>query len=259
MVRRSQITIDKAGLEGFAVTKRRIIVGSILGALIAAGLVMPASGASEGARRLVPAERMVSRSIATFTPASADPKLAALLARSGLNDSDFRFTPSETRRNGSRAVTVAVRARSTLASSDVQRIGAAELTSGASIGLAPIAYNLGVSVGWKRFALSGEVARLDLASMPGSRDSVGLGVSYTGKRASARLRAVADRPSADTPKLVADDPSMAIDVGGSYSVARNIDLTAGLRYKRENNNRLDRLSDNRRDSQAVYIGTALRF
>lgn len=240
-------------------TKRRIIVGSILGALIAAGLVMPASGASEGARRLVPAERMVSRSIATFTPASADPKLAALLARSGLNDSDFRFTPSETRRNGSRAVTVAVRARSTLANSDVQRIGAAELTSGASIGLAPIAYNLGVSVGWKRFALSGEVSRLDLTSMPGSRDSVGLGVSYTGKRASARLRAVADRPSADTPKLVADDPSMAIDVGGSYSVARNIDLTAGLRYKRENNNRLDRLSDNRRDSQAVYIGTALRF
>ena len=240
-------------------TKRRLIAGAILGTLIVAGLVMPAAGASDGARRLVPAERLMSRSISTFTPASADPKLAALLARSGLNDSDFRFTPSETRRNGSRAVTVAVRARSTLASSDVTRVGAAEPVSGASIGLAPIAYNLGVSVGWKRFALSGDVSRLDLAGIPGGRDSVGVGVSYIGKRASARLRAVADRPSADTPKLIADDPSMSIDVGGSYSVARNVDLTAGLRYKRENNNRLDRLSDNRRDSQAVYIGTALRF
>ncbi|MEB3067428.1 hypothetical protein, partial [Parvimonas micra] len=87
---------------------------------------------------------------------------------------------------------------------------------------------LGVSVGWQRFALSGDVSRLDLASIPGGRDSIGVGVSYTGKRASARLRAVADRPSADTPKLIADDPSVAIDVGGSYSVARNVDLTAGL-------------------------------
>lgn len=239
--------------------KRRIIAGSILGALVVSGLIAPAFGASDSTRRLVPVERQVSRSVATFTPASADPKLAALLARSGLNDSDFRFTPSETRRNGSRAVTVAVRARSSLVVREAQRIGSVELAPGASIGLAPIAYNLGVSVGWKRFALSGEVARLDLAGLPGSRESVGLGVSYSGKRASARLRATADRPLADSPKFIVDDPSVAIDVGGSYSVARNIDLTAGLRYKREDNNRLERLADNRRDSQAVYIGTALRF
>lgn len=240
-------------------SKRRIIAGSILGTLVVAGLIAPAFGASEGARRLVPAERTISRSVATFTPASADPKLAALLARSGISDSDFRFTPSESRRNGSRAVTVAVRARTSIVSRDAQRIGAVELAPGASIGLAPIAYNLGVSVGWKRFALSGEVARLDLAGLPGSRESVGLGVSYTGKRAAARLKAIADRPLGDAPKFISDDPSVAIDVGGSYSVARNIDLTAGLRYKRENNNRLERLTDNRRDSQAVYIGTALRF
>lgn len=239
--------------------KRSIIAGSILGTLIVAGLVVPAFGASEGARRLVPAERAITRSFATFTPASADPKLAALLARSGISDSDFRFTPSETRRNGSRAVTVAVRARSITVSPDSQTAGAAELAPGASIGLAPIAYNLGVSVGWKRFALSGDVARLDLGGAPGSRESLGVGVSFSGKRASARLRATADRPLGDAPKFISDDPSMAIDVGGAYSVARNIDLTAGLRYKRELNNRLDRLSDNRRDSQAVYIGTALRF
>ncbi len=238
---------------------RRTIAGSVLGALIVAGLVVPAFGASEGARRLVPAERTISRSIATFTPASADPKLAALLALNGLNDSDFRFTPSESRRNGSRAVTVAVRARSTTVSREAQRIGSAEPVSGASIGLAPIAYNLGVAVGWKRFALSGDVSRLDLAGLPGSRESVGLGVSYSGKRASARLRATADRPLGDTPKFITDNPTVAIDVAGSYTVARNIDLTAGLRYKRESNNRLDRLTDNRRDSQAVYIGTALRF
>lgn len=242
------------------VTSPRLIAGTLLGALVVAGLVAPAIGAPDAGRRLVPAEPMtVSRSIAAFTPASADPKLAALLARSGLDSGDFRFTPSEPRRNGSRAVTVAVRARSSVASREAQRAGSIEPSTNISTGLTPVAYNLGVSVGWKRFALSGDVARLDLAGLPGSRESVDLGLSYTGKRASARVKAIADRPLADTPKLVAEDPSVAIDVGGSYSLSRNIDLTAGLRYKRENNNRLERLTDNRRDSQAVYIGTALRF
>lgn len=247
-------------LERVFVIKRRIIAAQLLGALVVAGVVAPAFGAPDSGYRLSPSDpALTSRSISTFTPASADPKLAALLARSGLDERDFRFTPSESRRNSSRPVTVAVRARTSLASRQSQRVGAVELTPDSSIGLVPIAYNLGVSVGWKRFALSGDVARIDLGGVPGSRESVGLGLSYTGARASARIRATADRPLADSPKLVSDDPSMAIDVGGSYSLSRQIDLTAGLRYKRENNNRLERLTDNRRDSQAVYIGTALRF
>jgi len=36
-------------------------------------------------------------------------------------------------------------------------------------------------------------------------------------------------------------------------------VTAGVRYKSERNNRLEALQDNRRDSQAVYLGTAFRF
>ena len=39
---------------------------------------------------------------------------------------------------------------------------------------------------------------------------------------------------------------------------RNLDLTAGLRYKSERE-RLARFNDDRRDSQAVYVGTAFRF
>jgi len=230
----------------------------LLGAFVATALVAPAVGAPDAGRRLVPAEQSASsRSISTFTPASADPRLAALLARSGLKGSDFRFTPSDTRR-GSRAVTVAVRARSSVATRQDARVGLLDSASGPSVGLVPVAFDLGASVGWKRFALSGEVIRLDLASLPGSRESVDVGVSYVGKRASARLKAIADRPIGNLPRLVADDPSVAIDVAGSYSIARNIDLTAGVRYKRENN-RLERLTDNRRDSQAVYVGTAFRF
>ena len=58
--------------------------------------------------------------------------------------------------------------------------------------------------------------------------------------------------------LAGEKPSYGFDLGGSYSVTRNLAVTAGVRYKSEDQ-RLPRLTDNRRDSQAVYVGTAFRF
>ena len=52
--------------------------------------------------------------------------------------------------------------------------------------------------------------------------------------------------------------SVSLDVGGSFRVARNVDVTAGVRYKSERD-RLETVTDTRRDSQAVYVGTAFRF
>nr|WP_081855800.1 hypothetical protein [Sphingomonas sp. UNC305MFCol5.2] len=227
-----------------------------LGAICAAGaLVAPALQAQEGRGERAYAKRStaVRGGIGTFTPAAADPKLAAILARSGLPESGFRFTPSESRRS-SRAVTVAVRARSTrTALADRSLVAAATPVS-----LAPIAYNLGVSVGWKRFAVAGDVTRIELPAQPGSTERANLGVSYTGGRVTGRVQAAAERPLADTPVLIGDKPSYSIDVGGSYSLTRNLDVTAGVRYKSEQD-RLPKLTDNRRDSQAVYVGTAFRF
>jgi len=234
------------------------MTGIGIGALGAAGLVVaPALLAQTSPQqRVVAAKRTpVIGSIGTFTPAAADPKLAAVLARSGLGGSGFRFTPADSARSVSRSVTVAVRARTVRPSAAVADRGAA---APAAVTLQPIAYNLGVSVGWKRFAVSGDLSKLDLAGQPGSREAVDLGVSYTGKRASGRIKAGAERPLDSAPRLIAADPSYSIDVGGSYSLTRNLDLTAGVRYKSEEN-RLPQLADNRRDSQAVYVGTAIRF
>lgn len=230
----------------------------MLGAMIVASIVAPAIGAPQQGR--VAFDRSDASGLArvgSFTPSAADPKLAALIARAGLNDGDFRFTPAESRRTGSRAVTVAVRARSASASRQALQ-SVVDAPDAASIGLKPIAYNLGVAVGWKRFAVSGDVSRIDLAGAPGSRESADIGVTYSGRRFSGRVVATADRPLAGAPKLISDAPSYAVELGGAYSLSKRIDLTAGVRYKSENY-RLDRLTDNRRDSQAVYIGTALRF
>ena len=237
---------------------RRWIAGSALGALVVAGPVAPELGAPQNPKTLN--SRGDSRDfsvLGSFTPAAADPKLAALLARSGLDDSNFRFTPAESRRSGNRAVTVAVRAQSIVSSRKAQG-SVTEIPDSGTIGLKPIAYNLGVAVGWKRFAVSGDVARIDLGGLPGSRESADVGVTFTGRRFTGRLVASADRPLANTPRLIADAPSYSIDMGGSYSITRRIDVTAGVRYKSEDY-RIDRTTDNRRDSQAVYIGTALRF
>lgn len=246
-------------LREVLVVAGRTIAGIAMGVLVAAGIaVAPAIGAPDNGNR---AEKRVNltRSAGSFTPASADPRLAAVFARGGLDTAGFSFTPSDSRRAGSRAVTVAVRARSTRSVLNAERTSAAASVAAPQVTLAPIAYNLGVAVGWKRFALSSDVARVDMAGLPGSRERMDVGLSYTGKRFSGQVKAIADRPLAGTPKLVEEAPAYALDVGGSYSLTRNLAVTAGVRYKTERD-RLERLKDdNRVDSQAVYIGTAFRF
>ena len=231
---------------------RRVILGGVVGTALAAGvLVAPAIGATDKATtpKRVPA---AARALSGFTPAAADPRLAAVFARGGLDSGNFRFTPSEAR-SSTKAVTVAVRARSNR--TDVaQRLASQAPT----VGLAPIAYNLGVAVGWKRFAVSGDVAKVDLGGAPGGREAADIAVSYAGNRFTGRVRAASDKPLAGTPKLVETPPNYSLDVGGSYSLTRNLDVTAGVRYKSERE-RLVRFTDDRRDSQAVYVGTAFRF
>lgn len=238
----------------------RLLSGIGVGALVAAGFAMaPAIGApgeNLHAAKRAPAPASIY-GIGSFTPAAADPRLAAVFARGGLDTSGFRFTPTDSHRSGSHAVTVAVRARSTRTALAAGRTSSFA-DSAATVSLTPIAYNLGVAVGWRRFALSGDISKVDLAGMPGSREAVDVGVSYTAHRFTGRVKAVADRPPANAPKLIEDAPAYSLDVGGSYRLTRNLDVTAGVRYKAERD-RLVQLSDDRRDSQAVYVGTAFRF
>lgn len=238
--------------------KRRVLTGVAASVLFAGAVAgVSALGAAERTQPLASAVS-TARMGGSFTPAAADPRLAALMARSGLADGGFRFTPAQTRA-GNRAITVAVRARSNRAI-DTRTVAAVESTP--SVGIAPIAYNLGVAVGWKRFAVQGDVKRVDAGLRPGSREAFDLGVSYTGNRFGAQVKAAADRPlsglEGSTPRMIEDMPSYSLDVGGSYKLTRNLDVTAGVRY-RTDRERLARLADERRDSQAVYLGTAFRF
>ena len=194
-------------------------------------------------------------SIGSFTPAAADPRRAAL-ARVGLgggsfSSAGFRFTPSATP-GSRRAVTVAVRARAT------SKAAAERAAMGQNASIAPSAYNLGVSVGWKQFALSGDIAKVEGGLLPIDSESADIGVSYSGKSWTTRLQVAADRATGSRPRLMGPDQSYSVDLGGSYSLTRNLEVTGGVRYKLQRD-RLEPLKDDRRDSQAVYIGTAFRF
>jgi hypothetical protein len=237
----------------------RWMTGIGLGALCAAGLVVaPTLQAQERDRAIKPTVRSTSMvgTPGAFTPAAADPKLAAVLARSGLGDGGFRFTPADARPSSSNAVAVTVRARSTRASLLASNVPTAKP---ASVSLAPIAYNLGVSVGWKRFAVSGDVTRVDVIDQPGSLERADVGVSYQGKRVSGKIQATSDRPLPGSISLAGDKSSYSFDLGGSYALSRNLNVTAGVRYKSERDRLTQFNNEQARDSQAIYIGTAFRF
>ena len=133
--------------------RRATLLTSLAGAVCAIALAgAPAVGASANnflSKRLTnPAPRV---GIGSYTPVAADPVLAAALARSGFNSTGFRFTPAAVS-NRNRAVTVAVRARTGVLPSEADRVAAG---TPATLGIAPVAYSLGVGVGWKITSMGG--------------------------------------------------------------------------------------------------------
>ena len=190
----------------------------------------------------------------SFTPASADPRLAAAFASRAPSAADFHFTPAAAKGRASQ-LRVAIRARAT---TPTDRGNALATTTGA-VALAASTYNLGVAVGWRRFALSGDVAKMTgPGSALGGRESAALGLSYNLRRFTGRVALGADRSDGKQAPALAKNDNVSVDLGGAYSLTRNLAVTGGVRYKIERE-RLAALADQRRDSQAVYVGTAFKF
>lgn len=241
--------------------KRRAIGSAGSASLVAVALLLaPALVATAAARNTAPQPTVAqARSVGAFTPAVSDPRLAAVLARSGRAlDGGFRFTPAGVAAERNRAVRVAIRARATTtaeANRDILNITSATPVTA----ITPSSYNLGASLGWRRFAVSGDIAQIEGGVVPGRRESAQVGMSYRANRRLTGRVAVAAERAEGTQRIVSEDETYSLDVGGAYSIARNIDLTAGARY-RISRDRVDNLArDERRDSQAVYVGTAFRF
>lgn len=215
----------------------------------------PAALLAQGETKRAPAIALSFDDISSFTPASADPRLAASLASRAPAASDFHFTPAAAKGRPAQ-VRVAIRARAVTAAA--ARGDAATAATGLTA-LAPATYNLGVAVGWRRFAMTGDIAKVTGAGSPlGGVESAALGVSYNLKRFTGRVALGAERGDGTQAPAIAKTDNVSLDVGGAYSLTRNLAVTGGVRYKIEHD-RLSTLADPRRDSQAVYVGTAFKF
>jgi hypothetical protein len=229
----------------------------MLAALAAGGLVLTPAIASSASKKRPAAVSVSADPIFSFTPANADPKLAASIAGKGLSLTDFRFTPAPAKGRPSQ-VRVAIRARA--AENGGNRLTDANAAAQSAVrDLAPVSYNLGVAVGWKRFGLAGDVSKVkDADPAKGGRESAVVGVSYSLKKFTGRLAVGAERAAgAPLPALRKDD-NVSFDLGGSYSLSRRVAVTGGVRYQIEHD-RMAAIKDDRRDSQAVYVGTAFKF
>lgn len=231
----------------------RTFAGLALAAVSAAGLLAtPALSAIGDANGRATA---LSALVGRFTPATGDPVLLERYARlSEEARANFRFTPALPR-SENRAVTLVVRARArTLAAT--RAVETAREDGPQPIAITPVTYRLGSALGYSAFAPAVSRESVDIAALPAARRPA------DSTRRPSRFDADMQLDSRSLPdasdRALDPDRVYSVDVTGSYRLSRNLDLTAGVRLEREND-RLQPLTDERRDSQAVYVGTQFRF
>lgn len=239
----------------------------VLCAVSCAALAMgvPSAGwALAGADALGPVRAgLDSADFGLFTPASVDPALAARVAdKARLHG--LRFTPARaTPLAGERTVTVAVRVDSDTARAISIR-KPIEAAAGRSLGLAGLdasKFQLGSARGYQSFArtvdLSANVRNIampDLAQFEPSRPEAEDKPSRLQPRIEFEDRAIAGR----SPNTLDATAAQTVEVGGSFRLSPNLNVTAGVRYSQERE-RLDPLTNSVQDSQAVYVGTQIKF
>lgn len=210
--------------------------------------------------------------IGSFTPASVDPRLASRISVSTLARSPlFKFTPAASQNRANRAVTVAVRVDSQTASaiSVRQTLASAAAQPGLAppVRIAPSAFSLGLARGYESFApklakaiAAPELKKLDMPDL--AAFDAGRAKNRAAKAEEARFapRIALDETAKPgrAPRTLEGQGDYSVDVGGSYRVARNVAVTAGVRYSSERD-RVRPLTDATQDSQAVYVGTRFRF
>lgn len=184
---------------------------------------------------------------------------ASSLARGTL----YPFTPASSPTRPDRSVTVAVRLDAATARAltvRTPRIAAGQSHSWPEVRIAPTAFSLGVSRGYSSFAQGLE--RKDDTPTATIADPNRFSLSSGGNAADSRFnpRIVMDetQTAGRAPRTFAGDSDDLVDVGGSYRLTRNLNVTAGVRYSQERE-RLIPQDNGNQDSQAVYVGTQFRF
>jgi len=175
---------------------------------------------------------------------------------------EYLFTPAKNPNRPDRSVTVAVRLDSR-ALKTITVFGKADPGSAdANLRLAQSPFNLGLARGYRNFAQDLVPSTLARRTDPPDLSRYTL-VPSSKAREEPRFapRVVFDEKTTTgrAPRTFAGDKEDQVDLGGSYRVSRNLDVTAGVRYSSQDRERLLPLTDGNKDNQAVYVGTQFHF
>ncbi|MFM7403286.1 MAG: hypothetical protein ACKO1N_04155 [Erythrobacter sp.] len=241
---------------------RYALFAGLFGALV---LAVPNAGLALAAEvaPLQTAASLQALGLGMFTPASVDPELAARVAGKA-RQRGIQFTPASAPPiSGKRTVTVAVRIDDDTARAISVR-NAIDATPGRGPGFALLdgnKFQLGAARGYTSFArtvdLSSKVSDMtmpDLAQFKPSSPKADDKPSRLQPRIELEDRQIAGR-SPNTLDSVAQE---TVGVGGSFRLSPNLNVMAGVRYSRERE-RLVPLTNAVKDSQAVYVGTQIKF
>lgn len=202
--------------------------------------------------------------ISMFTPAGGDSILAQKFSATRIEpNARFPFTPANAGDSRNRTITVAARANSRLTAGAVSirnGLATSEVGAGKGLRLSAVDYRLTASKGWQDFALPAaqrRVAKTPLSELGKGNFSLDEAAGKPSKF-TTNIKLDQSREMAPPARGSAASGDYKLDVGGSFSISRKIDVTAGVRYASEND-RVIPLADNRKDSEAVYVGTKIRF
>lgn len=214
--------------------------------------------------------------VAKFTPAAVDPRIARLVALSSKNKTRLmRFTPAGVSDRSARSMTVAVRVDDSPVNVISVRSAIAttkEVAAAPEVRLAPMRFSLGLARGYQSFAQPSVAVPVPAApalsrtlSDPGIPDLASYrpsgGVKETPSRFVPKNTLAEPRPAAAPRTIDSRSPieDQSVDLAGSYRLTHNLNVTAGVRYSAERD-RLAPVADTAKtDNQAVYVGTQFRF
>ncbi|MBK8375099.1 MAG: hypothetical protein IPL18_09595 [Sphingomonadales bacterium] len=204
--------------------------------------------------------------LSRFTPAGVDSRLAAKMAvRESSRGGAFPFTPAGIDSQHRSTITVAARTDMLINGRAVnvrKAVETAALGTGQTLRLNNSDYQLTTARGWQAFKLPASALNVD---EPRLSQVVGKGsfrLDEPAKKKPSRFDADVSvgkvGNAAPNPRGAAAAGDYAFNVGGSFKLSRRIDLTAGVRYSSERD-RVDPVTSSKPDSEAVFVGTKIRF
>jgi hypothetical protein len=237
---------------------RRFAAYGAVGALLLSPVLVPAVAAQ---MQKDASGTILSDWATQFTPAGIDSRLAARIRGNAVRENGFPFTPAGLHSRSSNTLTVAARADSNNSVSVRTAMAQIEAGSGTALRLNNSSYQLTTARGWQAFQLPTSSAEL-----PRLGDILGNGnfrLDDSAKKKPSRFNTdvkVAS-PRGATPSLRGNEAAAgdySVNLGGSFRVAKGVDVTAGVRYSRDSD-RVDPATAAQADNEAVYVGTKIKF